>query len=192
MVKAYPAQKLVIAVLANQTQIDASQIAKNIETTFLEEAATPQIISLSAAESEQYLGEFQQITGSQIGLVRHIIKKENDFFYHRPGSVDTQIYPIGNDEFIMPFGNQRADIIIKFDPITNKRQLIFKGNDGKPDRLYVEIKTQATLSSPTVALDNYVGTYTSEETQLTWRIDLLNEELIIDVNTFTSPLVTLK
>lgn len=188
MVKAFPKQKVVIAVIANQTQIDASQIVSMLEEAMRLKAEKPEIIALSEAESKKYLGEFQQTIGSSIGSIRHIIKKGNDFFYHRPQSVDSQIFPIGSDEFIMPFGNMQADIKITTDPVTNKRQLRFKGNDGEADRIYSEITVNKPINVSKTELSKFPGSYKSEETQLTWNISLEKEKLYMDVNTFKAEL----
>lgn len=191
MLKSFPEEKVVIAVCANQTQINASEISRIVEDIILPQKEA-EIIQLSEAEAKKYLGIYQQTSGSEIGLVRHIIKKGDEFYYHRPGSMDTQIYPIGSDEFIMPFGSQQADIKITTDPMSSQRKLVFKGNDGEADRVYMEMMDKPTVKNTPIDPKDYVGIYESDETQLTWTIFQKDEELFIDVNTFQSPLHLVK
>ncbi len=194
----YPEQRFSVAVLCNLATINPVGLTLSVTDIYLKDAVAtaaaenasrpaPEVVSVSTGELERLTGDYWltvrrpvPMWGDDNYLARRIYLEDDTLIYFRDlreftsRSHEHKLVPLGNDRFYM-LDTGRRGVIVSFTPPTPEqpRQLIVVGDGGKPS---VFDAVEPVSPSP-ADLEDYLGTYYSEELDYEWVLRITNDSL---------------
>ncbi len=196
----FPEQRFSVAVLCNLATINRTALAHRVADIYLrdvvgtaatenESRPTPKVVSVSTGELDKLTGDYLLTVRRPVPiwdddnyLARRIYLEDDTLIYFRDlgefasRSHEHKLAPLGNDRFYM-LGAERREVIVSFTPPTPEqpRQLIVVVDGGKPS---VFDAVEPVSPSP-ADLEDYLGTYFSEELNYEWVLRITNDSLSI-------------
>jgi CubicO group peptidase (beta-lactamase class C family) len=184
----FPEQKFTVAIFTNRGDANPTRMAYQVADELLKEhfktektAATASndskktvFIDLKPSELEQFTGKYWNETSA---YSRKIYVKNDTLRYYRSERSESNLIPISKNEFKMMGVN--GDIRVRFDK--NKMgnyQMSFLADDDQP----IVSKRYQEKDYTAEELAHFVGDYYSKELDVTYRLKMEKEELMLFLN----------
>lgn len=182
----FPEQRLSIAIFANRGDANPSRKANQVadimlKESFIETKTADQnsndikkkpYIKLSAIELEEFSSNYWNDAGS---YARKIYVKNDTLRYYRNENSESDLIPIGKNEFKMITPN--ADVLVKFNNLKNKSMTVTV-NGGKQ---IISNEYQPVVYKKE-GLASFEGNYYSNELDVNYSLKLEGDTLILYVN----------
>ncbi len=189
----YPDQHLSVALLCNHGEVDPDALALKVADLYLADrytaepptpppaTAPPQAVTLSEQDLAWPTGLYY---GPADSLVRRILVRDGKLIYHRTPQNETELAPLGPRRFVMLGPPVRTEVA--FEP----------GPDGPPARMTVTAagapptNFQAVAPAHRLVLDQYAGTYASDELATTYTLAARDGKLFLQRHKFEDEEIT--
>jgi CubicO group peptidase (beta-lactamase class C family) len=179
----FPDKRFSVICLCNLSSVESGRLTRQVADIYLADAFTKGEVAGMTPLAEAKVTsvpekELNAVTGSYFNFAsnnfRRLYVKEGKLIYSR-GSSESELVPLGNNRFLMLGVPDRIEISFKLPRPGAPLQMLTSANGGKPI-----IHERVEPASYTLQqLDQFAGTYYSEEIDATYVIALQDNKLIL-------------
>jgi CubicO group peptidase (beta-lactamase class C family) len=167
----FPSQRLTVAVLANNSQYDVEQLARQIADVYLpndgDTAIAPSLTHTAGPDWTRFVGRYlDETTGREREIVR-----ANDRLVLRSGGKDFPLVHLTGDRFEDPSDGG----LVRFATSRDGNARMTKSTDGQMPWTARRLPAHA----PQWGAAEYTGTYTASELGVTWRLESAGSDLVL-------------
>ncbi len=171
----YPNEELTIVLLTNFTSYEVNDKYMQLSQLFLknktskpEKLKKPLETPLDLVAAKSFSGDYWNINKN---YARKIYVQQDTLWYMRANGVKSHLVHTGDNKFIM--GGIKATVNVEFETGAKNKMIVTDGD--KPSQLFEEYDSTPLTPSEK---DAYIGSFYSPELETTYRISLINNQLI--------------